>query len=134
MCFHPSCFFPWDAKKQFKYLGKAKIGERKADILELVATKKEEAEAGKLRLFFDEKTHLLLMATADMTTPKGVGTAKFFFSDYQLMDGLLIAKKLNTEASIKGNDGSKQRTVQKIIIKDFKINPVFKVGTFEVKK
>ena len=50
------------------------------------------------------------------------------------MDGLLIAKKINIEAVVTMKDGSKQRTIQKIEVKDFKINPVFAEGTFEVKE
>lgn len=120
-------------EKDYKYLGKAKVGKRLTDVLEIVQPEKIK-EHGFIKLFFDEKSKLLLMMLLEIKVQNGTSQAKYYFSDYQEMDGLLVAKKINTEAIVTKKDGSKQRTIQKITVKDFKINPVFKAGTFAVKK
>jgi predicted transcriptional regulator len=49
------------------------------------------------------------------------------------MDGLSVAKKINTEAITTKKDGSKQRTIQRLLVEDFKLNPKVKEAVFEVK-
>ena len=132
------------------YLGKAQAGDKRADILEYVPTDKEKAQqkkhqaTGKARLFFDEEAHLLLMMTAELLVKKSKVKVKYFFSDYEEVDGLLIAKRINTEAITSNDEGveilgkktvrGSSKTTSEMVLKKFKINPTFKKGTFEVKK
>lgn len=126
--------------KVFAYIGKAEANDRRADILEI------ESDTGRqTRYFFDEKTHLLLMITDEIA--KGGMSVKTtqYFSDYQVMDGLMIAKKINVETESSANQemdfmgkntkvSSKYKTITETTIKDFKINPAFKPETFAVKE
>lgn len=78
---------------------------------------------------------------------KGGTSAKTtqYFSDYQLVDGLMIAKKINVETESSGSQemeimgkhtkfSSKGKTISETIVKEFKINPKFKPETFAVKE
>ena len=141
---------PWESEAKFIYLGKAQAGNTRADILEYVPSEEDKAKLKKekmtsqMRFFFDEKTHLLLMVTADISSEKSEIKTKYFFSDYQTMDGLLIAKRINSETTTKIKQettiagrkmiGSETKIVSETIVKKFKINPKFKKGTFEIKK
>jgi len=141
---------PWEIDTRFVYLGKAQAGDKRANILEYVPTDKEKAQqkkhkaTGKARLFFDEKTHLLLMLTAELLVKKSNIKTKYFFSDYEEEDGILVAKRINAEAITSNDEGvefagkktvrGSSKTISEIIVKKFKINPTFKKGTFEVKK
>ena len=132
--------FAWDKERQYKYLGKAKVGSNRVDMVEMLPTKEEHSKYRKTKteastkLFFDERSKLLRMILIIASNKDGKQSAKYFFSDYQEMSGLLVAKKINADFFVMGKDGSKQRTIQNITVKDFKINPVFKEGTFDVKK
>ena len=121
------------SKKDYKYLGKAKVGKSQTDILEIVQPEKLK-KTGSVRLFFDEKSKLLLLMLVEINIPNSPAQVKYYFSDYQEIDGLLVAKKINTEAIATNKDGSKYRVIQQITVTDFKLNPVFKAGTFAVKK
>ncbi|MGI8469686.1 MAG: hypothetical protein ACR2N3_14675 [Pyrinomonadaceae bacterium] len=132
----------WGDDKVFVYVGKAEAGAgARADILEI------ESDTGRqTRWFFDEKTHLLLMITDEIS--KGGISAKTtqYFSDYQPVDGLLIAKKINVETETSSEPremeimgkkmkmSGKSKMVSEMIVKDFKINPKFKPETFAVKE
>lgn len=140
---------PWEIDTRFAYLGKAQAGDKRANILEYVPTDKEKAQqkkhksTGKMRLFFDEKSHLLLMLTSELLVKKSNIKTKYFFSDYEEKDGILVAKRINTETITSNDEGvefagkktvrGSSKTISEIIVK-FKINPTFKKGTFEVKK
>ncbi|MGI9036161.1 MAG: hypothetical protein ACR2GD_09000, partial [Pyrinomonadaceae bacterium] len=66
--------------------------------------------------------------------------------DYQLVDGLMIAKKINVETESSSGEremeimgkkikmSSKGKTITETIVKDFKINPTFKPETFAIKE
>ena len=131
----------WGDDKVFVYIGKAEADNVRADILEI-----ESATGRQTRWFFDEKTHLLLMITDEIS--KGEISAKTtqYFSDYQLVDGLMIAKKINIEMESAIGDremevmgkkmkiSGKTKNITETIVKDFKINPTFKPETFAVKE
>lgn len=125
----------------FVYIGKAEIGDKKADILEI------EADTGRqTRYFFDEKTHFLLMMTDEIAKDGKFSKTTIYFDDYQIFNGLMIAKKVNTEMEssfenlemeIMGRKmkvSSRSKTISETIVKEFKINPAFKTGTFAVKE
>lgn len=133
---------PWATTQQFAYIGKAESGENRADIVELISQ-----DDHRLQFYVDEKTHRLLMLTDEKKSGDDNNEAKttYFFSDYKLIDGLIIATKINIESTIsvirdldlgnkKNPTRSKTKTVSEIIIKEFKINPIFKPETFSVKE
>lgn len=123
----------------FVFIGKAEAGNNKADILEI------ETNTGRqTRYFFDEKTHLLLMVTDEISKDGKSSKTSTYFSDYQIFDGILVAKKVNTEteSSVENMEveimGKKQKistklkTITETILTEFKINPKFKPETFVV--
>jgi hypothetical protein len=129
----------WMKDKTFIYIGKAEAGDKKADILEV------ESNTGRqTRYFFDDKTHLLLMITDEISKDGKSSKTTTYFDDYQLFDGLLVAKKVNvetegsaenTELEIMGKKmkiSTKIKTISETIIQEFKINPTFKPDTFAV--
>jgi len=125
----------------FVYLGKAEVGNKKADILEI------ETNTGRqTRYFFDEKNHFLLMMTDEIARDGKFSKTTTYFDDYQMFSGLMIAKKVNTEMESsfenlemeimgrKTKVSNKSKTISETIVKEFKINPVFKSETFAVKE
>lgn len=133
----------WGDDKTFVYVGKAEAGDGggRADVLEI------ESNTGRQsRWFFDEKTHLLLMITDEISKNGIDAKTTQYFSDYQLIEGLLIAKKINAETESVSNMpemeimgrkmkmSGKSKSVTETIVKEFKINPTFKAETFAVKE
>ncbi|MBX7171244.1 MAG: hypothetical protein K1X72_09810 [Pyrinomonadaceae bacterium] len=131
----------WMKDKKFIYIGKAEAGEKRADILEI------ETDTGRqTRYFFDEKTHLLLMITDEISKDEKSSKTTTYFDDYQLFDGLLVAKKVNREieSSLENMElevmgkkrkmSSKSKMVSETLIKEFNINPTFKPDAFTVKE
>lgn len=111
----------WYIPLEFSYVGIAESKDGKAEVIEAVSSGKV-----KYRLFFDAETHLLLLMTQSWTNKDNKQKEnKYFFSNYQEKDGLLIATKIITE-----NDGE---VVEEKEIKDLKVNPKFKSDFFEVK-
>jgi hypothetical protein len=129
----------WMNGKPLIYLGKADAGGTKADILEVKTN-----TGRQTRYFFDEKTHLLLMMTDEVSRGGLSSRVASYFSDYQLMDGLLVAKKINTETEttdereieVKGKRlkaSNKTKTIKEVSVREFKINPKSKPGASAVK-
>jgi hypothetical protein len=107
---------------ELKYVGVAEAGGTKADVLEAVLT-----SGAKYRFFFDQQTHLLLLANETWTSRETnkERERKYFFSDYRKEDGLLIAHKIITEEN---GEVTAER-----LIKRLQINPTFKPDYFAVK-
>lgn len=131
----------WMKDKIFVYIGKAEAGDKRADILEV------ETDTGRqTRYFFDEKTHLLLMITDEISKDGKSSRTTTYFDDYQFFDGLLVAKKVNTEmeSSVENMEmeimgkkmkvSNKSKMISETLIKEFKINPTFKPDTFAIKE
>lgn len=133
--------FPWDSSIEYIYVGKAQSGDIKADVVEL-----KSAFKSNIKLFFDEKTNLLLM----MTVQKGEGEKKsetntYYFSNYELTNGILTAKKISIRGSsidknrreiegLPATLSSETKTIGEVTVKDLKVNPTFKPDFFAVKK
>ena len=112
----------WYVPLEFNYVGIAESKDGKAEIIEAVSPGKT-----KYRLFFDTETHLLLLMTQSWTGKDNKqNETKYFFSNYQEKDGLLIATKIITER----ND----EVVEEKEIKDLKVNPTFKPAWFDIKE
>lgn len=110
----------WYVPLEFQYVGQAESKDGKAEVIEAVTRSQV-----KYRLFFDVDTHLLLMMTENWSEENRPTENKYFFSNYQDKEGLLIATKIITERNGK--------VAQEKQIKDLKVNPTFKPGLFEVK-
>jgi hypothetical protein len=110
----------WYVPLEFQYIGQAESKDGKAEVIEAVTPTQV-----KYRLFFDIDTHLLLMMTENWIEESKPTENKYFFSNYQEKEGLLIATKIITERNGK--------VAQEKEIKNLKVNPTFKPGLFEVK-
>lgn len=111
----------WYIPLEFSYVGIAESKDGKAEVIEAVSPNK-----ARYRLFFDPETHLLLLMTENWTDKNNKQNEnKYFFSNHQEKDGLLIATKIITEEN--------GEVVEEKEIKDLKINPNFKSDLFEVK-
>lgn len=126
----------WMNGRPLIYIGKADTGGARADILEV------KTDTGRqTRYYFDEKTHLLLMMTDEVSRGNLSSRLSSYFSDYQLVDGLLMAKKIYTETETTDEKeiemagkvlkaSNKTRTIREIDVKEFKLNPKSKPGVF----
>lgn len=118
---------PLNADIKYEYVGKAESAAQRADVVDVKSN-----FFRKIRLFFDENTHLLLMLTKELNSTKSVYTEKYYFSDYQLMNGLLIAKTVKRESELAFKDGSGKKNygLKEVVIKEIKINSNLKAGLF----
>ncbi len=128
---------PWKTGESFSYVGKAVSDEIRADIIELISEKSK-----RIRFFFNEETHLLLMITVEETADGSVSKTTNYYSDYQEMDGIFVARKIvsdsETSILVESEFLGQQiypRTTTRIkerIVLEFVVNPVFSAQTFEV--
>jgi hypothetical protein len=130
----------WMNGKPLMYIGRADAGDTRADILEV------KTDTGRrTRYFFDEHTHLLLMMTDEVSRGDLSSKVSAHYSDYQLVDGLMIAKKINTEMEttdekeieVKGKTlkaSNKSKTIREMNVREFKVNPKSKPELFAVKE
>ncbi len=115
---------PLNKDVKYEYVGKAESDNQRADIVDVKSNFYR-----KIRLFFDEKTHLLLMMTKTLDRANSAFTEKYYFSDYQLTDGLLVAKNVKTENEEVFKDGSAKKTYGpfQTFIKEVKISSNLKI-------
>ena len=136
---------PWNRAPKFKYIGKAEADGTRADVLEMILTRDAVDNIQKqIRLFFDENTHRLLMIIIETSSSKTRSQTTHYYSDYQEMDGLVLARKINTETVFSDQSGFEAagikstgvviRTTTEAVIEEFRVNPVFDSKIFEVKK
>lgn len=118
-------FNPLNSDVKYEYVGKAESASQRADIVDVKSNFYR-----KIRLFFDEKTHLLLMMTVRIDTKQLASTDKYYYSDYQLTDGLLIAKSVKCENDQVSKDENRKKTYNPTppVIKEVKINSNLKVN------
>lgn len=118
---------PLNSDVTYEYVGKAESANQRADIVDVKSN-----FFRKIRLFFDEKTHLLLMMTKELDRTKSVFTERYYFSNYQLTDGLLVARSVKRESDDVFKDGSAKKTYNPPSpnIKEIKINSNLKAGLF----
>lgn len=121
---------------KYKYIGKAESPDIRASIIELEMPEK------KITLYFDDKTNLLLQLELNLQTNEFTEVKKYFFSNYQIQDGILVAKKINVETVTSMNmkdvkdEGDfvvkdfKTKTTEEIIIKELKVNITFRPSEF----
>ncbi len=87
---------PWDSDAKPKYIfrGRAKVGQTDCDLVELVRN-----TGNKINLFFDQSTKLLVLMKIENKTEKSKSMTSYYYSDYSLMDGMLIPNKINNQSS-----------------------------------
>lgn len=71
------------------------------------------------------------MMTKTLDRANSTFTEKYYFSDYQLTDGLLVAKSVKTENEEVFKNGSAKKTYGpfQLVIKEIKINSNLKVAS-----
>jgi hypothetical protein len=110
----------WYRPLKFYYVGIAESKDGRANVIEAANDKTI------YRLFFDEKTNLLLLMSQTWVDDKNNKyERKYYYSNYQEMDGLLVAAKIKVE--ILQPNG---KIIEVREIKDLKINPTFKSNFF----
>ena len=124
---------PWDSTVKFKYVGKADANGKRANVLELVSLGNlpEETRTSKaqVKLFFDEKSYLLLLITQKSFSGSGTLETKYHFYNYEVIDGLKVAKKISIESNLPTKNGNEKISTE-TIIKELQINPTFSPKDF----
>ena len=118
---------PLNANVKYEYVGKAESPTQKADIVDIKSD-----FFRKIRLFFDENTHLLLMMTSRLDLVNSEVTEKFYFSNYELANGIMVAKGIKKESESVAKDGSGKKSYgpRQSVIKEVKINSNLKANLF----
>ncbi len=119
-------FNPINTDVEYEYVGKAESAKQRADIIDVKSDFYR-----KIRLFFDEKTHLLLMMTQELDKPESKYIEKRYFSGYETVDGLLIAKRIGVDAEEIYKDGREKKVYKPSprTYKEIKINPKVNIET-----
>lgn len=113
----------FDKEMKFNYVGVAKAGDQTADVIE---TKLDGIY--DIQLFFDNKTHKLLLMVSKFVRERWNENIehKFFFSDYETVDGFDFAHKIVIQEN--------GEVMQEIKIKKFIANSKQEFGSFEFLK
>ncbi len=123
---------PFEKNTEFKYVGKAKSNDKTADVVDV-----KPADGKTYRLLFDAETNYLLMLIVSHkeTNERFVGDveAKYYFSERELIGGVLIPKKIKVEKKATPVGKSPITGFSNIEILDFQINPKLKEKIFEIK-
>lgn len=123
---------PFEKTVNFEYVGKAKSNDRMANVIDV-----KPSNGKTYRLLFDSKTNYLLMMIVSHkeTNDRFVGDVeeKYYFSERELTDGLLIPKKIKVEKKATPEGKSPVVKFFNIEILDFKLNPKFDEKIFAIK-
>lgn len=123
---------PFEKNIEFKYIGKAKSNDKTANVIDV-----KPANGKTYRLLFDSETnHLLMMiVTHKEINDRFVGDVeeKYYFSERELVGGVLIPKKIKVEKKATPDGESPVVKFFNIEIVDFKLNPKFDEKIFEIK-
>lgn len=123
---------PFEKNIEFKYVGKAKSNDKTANVIEV-----KPANGKTYRLLFDTETNYLLMMIVSHKeiNDRFVGDVeeKYYFSERELTNGLLIPKKIKIEKKATPKGESPVVKFFNVEIVDFKLNPKFSEKIFEIK-
>ncbi|MFV0390266.1 MAG: hypothetical protein ACK5NT_16110 [Pyrinomonadaceae bacterium] len=128
---------PFESNLQFKYIGKAESKGKFANVVDVTSMTGQ-----TYRLFFDSETNLLLMMTYNRTDNKGdFGGAfdgyreyKYYFTNREKMNGLLIPRQIKGETIFKPKDGAEVKHLYTTIeVEELQINPEINESIFEIK-
>ncbi len=123
---------PFEKNIEFNYVGKAESEGKTANVVEV-----KPIGGTTYRLFFDTETNYLLMMITSEKVNNGrfVGDVetKYYFSERELIDGILIPKKIKVEkkATPEGKAPIARYSVFEIL--DFKLNPTLDEKKFRIK-
>ncbi len=123
---------PFEKKIEFKYVGKAKSNDKMANVVDV-----KSANGKTYRLLFDSETNLLLMMIVSFKETNerfnGDVETKYYFSERELINGILIPKKIKIEEKATPSGQPPIVKFSNIEILEFKLNPEFKKDLFEIK-
>lgn len=123
---------PFEKNIPFKYAGKAQSNGKTANVVDV-----RPSNGKTYRLLFDSETNYLLMMVVSFkeTNERFVGDieAKYYFSERELIDGLLIPKRIKVEEKVTPEGKSPTVRFSNIEILDFKVNPKLDEKIFEIK-
>lgn len=118
---------PFETQVEFKYVGKAESANREANIVDTTS------QGGRaIRFFFDSKTNQLLMMIEKYNFFDGDYETKYYYSNRELVDNVLIPKKIKVEYRFTPTGKDTKVTYKYIDVVEFKINPKFKPNLFDV--
>ena len=123
---------PFEKNIEFKYVGKAKSNDKTANVIDVKPTN------GKIyRLLFDSETNLLLMMIVSFKESNerfnGDVEEKYYFSERELINGVLIPKKIKVEQKATPLGQAPITKFSNIEIVDFQLNPTLNEKNFEIK-
>lgn len=123
---------PFEKNIEFKYVGKAKSNDKTANVVDV-----KPSDGKTYRLLFDTETNYLLMMIVSHkeTNERFVGDveAKYYFSERELIGGVLIPKKIKVESKATPSGQSPIIKFSNIEILDFKLNPTLDEKMFAIK-
>jgi hypothetical protein len=123
---------PFEKNIEFKYVGKAKSNNKIANVIDV-----KPSNGKTYRLLFDSETNYLLMMIVSHkeTNERFIGDveAKYYFSERELIEGLLIPKKIKVEKKATPLGQTSITGFSTLEILDFKLNPKLEEKIFEIK-
>lgn len=119
---------PFEQNLEFKYVGKAEVSKRFANIIDV-----KSKNGSNFRLLFDSETSLLLMMIESFKGEDGNYETKFYFSNKEVIDNVLIPKRIKVENKFTPTGKEPKISLRNIEILEFKLNPELKESMFEIK-
>lgn len=119
---------PFEKNIEFKYVGKAEASNRTADVIDF------KSKDGKdYRLLFDSETNYLLLMIESFKGEDGNYETKYYYSNRELVDKVLIPKKIKVEHKFTPIGKATRVSYRSLEVVDFELNPEFKKDLFEIK-
>ncbi len=118
---------PFESQAEFKFVGQAKSADRTANVVDTIS-----ANGREIRLLFDSETHHLLMMIEKYKGFDGEYETKYYYSDRELTDNILIPKKIKVEHKYTQTGKEAKITYKYLEVAEFKINPKFKSNLFDI--
>lgn len=118
---------PLEKQAEFKYIGKTKSADREANVVDTTT------KSGRsIRLVFDSETKFLLLMIEKYQGFDGDYETKYYYSDRESVDNVLIPKKIKVEHRFTPTGKDTKVTYYYNDILEFKINPKFKSNLFDI--
>lgn len=118
---------PFEPNLAFEYVGKAQAADQIANVIDV------KPKNGKnYRLLFDSQTNYLLMMIENYKEDDGDYEVKYYYSNREKVDNVLIPKKIKVENKFTSQGKEAKITYTNIDILEFKLNPELKEKMFAV--
>ena len=120
---------PFEQNLEFKYVGKAKSGNRIANVVDV------NSENGRsYRLLFDSETKYLLLMIESFEGSDGGYENKYYYTNREMVNSLLIPRNIKVETKLTPTGGKEPKiSYTNIDILEFNVNSEFKKNMFEIK-